>query len=324
MFVSDNEVRKRKLVVILLGGILLALLMAAMPAQSAVWQVVMGLTPTSAATAVVQVPTATATATASTTPTPTVTPTATATPTDTPTGLYGDATGGGEVDVADYAEVKAVILSAGSCNPGADATMDGCIDVSDYAQVKSLVLGAAIPNGMYVSGYDFSTGSGTAHVAAYKQVATMPADIFPNEAGWQPFNGGYYSDVEAIDADDFSMSANATGYNAVQCRFTVDGGINLSTVTDLGVTLAGSSENTSETLQFWAWNFDTSSWQQVDGDIPMSIGEDTYTKHTVCDCWGRVYESYINGSGYMYILFLLDTPNRDLNVDYVRAELTYP
>jgi hypothetical protein len=87
MPVSDNEVRKRKLVVIFLGVILLALLMAAMPAQRAVWQVVMGLTPTSEATAVVQVPTATATATtvptATSTPSPTPVP-ATATPTPVP------------------------------------------------------------------------------------------------------------------------------------------------------------------------------------------------------------------------------------------------
>jgi hypothetical protein len=95
MPVSDNEVRKRKLVVIFLGVILLALLLAAMPAQRAVWQVVMGLTPSPPATAVVQVPTATATATtvptATSTPSPTPVP-ATATPTPVPATATATAT----------------------------------------------------------------------------------------------------------------------------------------------------------------------------------------------------------------------------------------
>jgi beta propeller repeat protein len=262
------------------------------------------------------------------TPTPTATPTATmtatATATATSTALYGDATGEGDVDVADYARLKGVMLLSASCNPGADANMDGCIDIADYARLKALILAVLEAHGMYVSGYDFSSGAGTAHLARYKQVTTMPTDIFPNDTGWSSFTTTNYTEVEALDALNFSMPGSAAKYNAVQCRFTVSGGINLSTVTDLSVTLVGFSENTSETLQFWAWNFDTSNWQQVVGDIAMSNGECSYTQHTVCDCWGKVYDSYVNGSGLMYLMIILADSNRSLSIDYIQVVFVGP
>ena len=224
------------------------------------------------------------------------------------------------MDIADYARVKGVMLLASSCNPGADATEDGCVDISDYARLKALILGAMAPSDMFVAGYDFSTGAGTAHMAAYKQVKNMPAVRWVGDTGWANFSGGDYSDVEAIDASDFSMVANASGYNAVQCRFTVGGGIDLSTVTDLGINFTG----TSDVLEAWAWNFSAGVWSQVCADISVPAGEGSKGEHTACDCWGRVYESYVNGSGHVYILFIHDAVNDALDVDYVRMELTYP
>ena len=253
-------------------------------------------------------------------PTPTASPSPTATPTDILVGIYGDATGEGEVDISDYALVRAVMVNVGGCDPRADANMDGCIDIADYALIRAIMVSIAAPHDMFAAGHDFSTGAGTAHAAAYKQVATMPLDIFPNETGWQPFNGSDYTDVEAIDASDFSMVANASGYNAVQCRFTVGGGIDLSTVTDLGINFTG----TSDVLEAWAWNFSAGVWSQVCADISVPAGEGSKGEHTACDCWGGVYESYVNGSGQMYILFIHDAVNNDLDVDYVRVELTYP
>jgi hypothetical protein len=163
-------------------------------------------------------------------------------------------------------------------------------------------------------------------VAAYKQVAGMPTVRWVSDpTGWTNFSPGDYSDVEAWDDSDLNMGANATGYNAVQCRFTVDGGINPFAVTNLGVTLVGSSDIVGAPLQFWAWNFDIGSWRQVESSVPMNgSSESTYSVNSTCDCWGKTLDSYVDGSWHMYILFLLNTLDSDLNVDYVKAELAYP
>ena len=225
------------------------------------------------------------------------------------------------MDINDYAEVKAVMLGYTDCNPGADATRDGCVDISDYAEIRAIMLGIKSAAARYVAAYDFNTpGAGTSHLAAYKQVKNMPTVRWVSDIGWTNFSGGDYSDVEAIDASDFSMLANDSGYNAVQCRFTVDGGINLSTVTDVGIDFTG----TSGALEVWAWNFDAGSWSKVCADISVPSGEGNGSGHTACDCWGKVLDSYVDGSGHLYVLFIHDDMNDALDVDYVRVELTYP
>ena len=91
MFTTDDEVRKKKTIVLVISGIFVAVLVAMVPAQRTIERVVLGITPTSA-TAIVQAATETATpslvVTQETTLTPTPTslpPTATATVVPSPT-----------------------------------------------------------------------------------------------------------------------------------------------------------------------------------------------------------------------------------------------
>jgi hypothetical protein len=96
MFTTDDEVHKKKTIVLVISGIFVAVLVAMVPAHRTIERVVLGITPTSA-TAIVQAATETATPSlvvtqettqtpASLTPTPTsLPPTATATVVPSPT-----------------------------------------------------------------------------------------------------------------------------------------------------------------------------------------------------------------------------------------------
>ena len=126
------------------------------------------------------------------------------------------------MDVADYARVKGIILGTQIKASFSDATMDGNTDVADYARIKGVILGTQTPHDMYRAEYDYNTaGAGTVDRAASKQVTNMPTVIWPSDIGWTNFTTGDYDDVQAIDANQFSMLANATANNSVQCRFTV-------------------------------------------------------------------------------------------------------
>ena len=228
---------------------------------------------------------------------------------------FGDANADGDITLLDLGETRAIVLANIACIPGADATKDGCVDLLDLAQTRAIVLGTQSADDMHDDGHDFSSGAGTTHVAYYKQVAGMPSDIFPNQSGWQVFSGDDYSDIEAVDGANFSMAANATAYNAIQCRFTVNGSINTSAITDLSVTFNG----TSDVLEVWAWSFNANSWSQVSADVTASGAA-----HTVAGCWGRVLDNYIDGSSHMYVLFIHDALNKDMDADYVKVELIYP
>jgi hypothetical protein len=218
----------------------------------------------------------------------------------------------GDIDLLDLARTRAIVLGNIACIPGADSTMDGCVDLLDLGQTRAIVLGTQSADDMHQDEHDFSSGAGTTHVVRYKQVAGMPTDIFPNQSGWQAFADGDYTDIEAVDGANFSMAANATRYNAMQCRFTVNGSVNTSAITDLGVTFNG----TSDTLEVWAWDFNAGSWSRVSADVTASGAA-----HTVAGCWGRVLGDYIDVSSHMYVLYIHAAVNRDLDADYVSVEL---
>jgi len=137
------------------------------------------------------------------------------------------------------------------------------------------------------------------------------------------FSAGDYDDVEAIDANDFSMAANASANNSVQCRFTVFEQICAANLTHIEVNVTASSQNMSETLQYWAWDFNAIQWDQVDGSVTMSNGEDSY--YSVTD-WGPPnIDDYINnGNGYMYLMVMLADNNRSLKIDYINVAFVGP
>ena len=237
---------------------------------------------------------------------------------------YGDATTDGVVDISDHAEVLAIMQEAKPQLSAADATMDCVVDISDHADVLAVMQEAKTAHARWVADYDYNTGgAGSADLAAYKQVKNMPSVTWPADSGWTNFTAGDYSDVEAIDADDLSMAANASGKNVVQSRFTVFEHICAANLTHIEVNVTASSQNTSETLQYWAWDFNAIQWDQVDGSITMSNGEDSY--YSVTD-WGPPnIDDYINnGNGYMYLMVMLADNNRALSIDYIQVVFVGP
>jgi hypothetical protein len=265
---------------------------------------------------VVQLPTPTASAT----PTPTATPTSRYHKSTYP---YGDANMDGVVGLGDHADVKAMLLLTKDHNSAADIDMDGKIGLADHADVKAMLLLTKSPSDRYTASYDFNTsGAGTLDLAASKQVLSMPAVTWPADVGWTNFSAGDYNDVEAIDADDFSMAANVTAKNVVQCRFTVFEQICATNLTHIEVNVTASSQSMSEALQYWAWNFNSVQWDQVDDSMPMSNGEDSY--YRVTD-WGPPnIDDYINGNGHMYLMVMLADNNRALNIDYIQVVFVGP
>jgi len=236
---------------------------------------------------------------------------------------YGDANRDEAVDIDDFIYIRAMMLETIPKLSSSDATMDGDTDVSDYAEVWAMILGVKTPVDRYVAGYDFNTADvGTLDLAAYKQVKNMPSVAWPADSGWVNFSSGDYADVEAIDANDFSMAANASGYNAVQCRFTVSEHICAPELTHIEINVTASSQDRSETLQFHAWDFTSAQWNQVDGSITMSNGENSY--YRVTD-WGPPnIGGYMDEVGHMYLMVILMNKNRALNIDYIQMTLVGP
>ena len=230
-----------------------------------------------------------------------------------------------DIDMGDFSLIKQMVLGNAECNPCGDAAADGDVDAADFGRVKQIVLLNEVALTRYEEGYDFnSSAAGTDHIAKWQNIDSLPSDIFINETGWTDFTTVNYTQVEAIDTADFAVSGKPGNHSAVECRFKIGEHINVSTVSDLHVSLVGSSEDTGESLQFWAWNYNTSSWSQVGGDMTMSDGENTYARHSVCDAWGRAFDDYIDDDRYMYILYFVDTLDKDLNVDYCEIVLSYP
>ena len=230
------------------------------------------------------------------------------------------------VDVLDTVRVFNIVSGLQPPSSASDANMDGKTDVLDTVRVFNIVSGLQTAQPRYTASYDFNTSGAGAldrDVAAYKQVKNMPSVTWPADSGWTNFTAGDYSDVEAIDADDLSMAANASGKNVVQSRFTVFEHICAANLTHIEVNVTASSQNTSETLQYWAWDFSSAQWDQVDGSVTMSNGEASY--YRVTD-WGPPnIDDYINnGNGYMYLMVMLADNNRALSIDYIQVVFVGP
>ena len=227
------------------------------------------------------------------------------------------------VDVLDTVRVFNIVSGLQSPVSASDANMDGKTDVLDTVRVFNIVSGLQTAQPRYVASYDFNTsGAGTLDRAAYKQVKNMPTITWPADSGWTNFSAGDYNDVEAIDANDFSMAANATGKNSVQSRFTVFEQICAANLTHIEVNVTASSQNMSETLQYWAWNFNSVQWDQVGGSMTMSNGETSY--YRVTD-WGPPnIDDYMDGTGYMYLMVMLADNNRSLSIDYIQVVFVGP
>jgi hypothetical protein len=227
------------------------------------------------------------------------------------------------VDIGDHAEIKAMIVGIKPKSSYGDASMDGTVDISDHAEVKVIIVGVKTAHDRWVADYDYNTGgAGSVDLAAYKQVASMPTVRWVSDSGWANFSAGDYDDVEAIDANDFSMAANATAKNAVQSRFTVFEQICVTNLTHIEVNVTASSQNMGETLQYWAWNFSAVQWDQVDGSITMSNGEASYYRVTN---WGPPnIDDYIDGNGHMYLIVILADNNRALSIDYIQVVFVGP
>jgi len=255
-------------------------------------------------------------------PTPTPTPTATSRYSKSPYP-FGDATMDGTVDISDYAEVEAIILETKPKSSSSDATMDGDTDISDCAEIWAMVQGVKTPSDRYVASYDFNTGgAGTIDLAAYKQTANVPSVVWPADSGWTDFTAGDYTNVEAIDASYFSMSASASSYNTVQCRFTVFEHICAPSLTHIEINVTASSQYMSDTLQYWAWDFSSGQWDQVGGSITMSSGVSSY--YMVTD-WGPPnVDNYMDDNGHMYLMVILMDKNRALNIDYIQVTFVGP
>jgi hypothetical protein len=237
---------------------------------------------------------------------------------------YGDANLDLSVNVGDYALLKGVVLQTVAKSATTDATASGDSNVADYAAVKSIVLVVSSSKDMYLALYDFNTaGAGTDDLAASKQVAAVPAVRWVGDAGWTNFSGGDYTDVEAIDASDYNMGANATGYNAIQCRFDVDEIANASALTHLVIDLnASTTAATSPLVELYAWDFNTVSWTKV-GDANMNGA--TKEGYSAVSAWGPpLVDDYIDASGYVYIMVIVPTFSQALDVNYVQLALVEP
>jgi len=229
----------------------------------------------------------------------------------------------GVTDILDAIRILNIVANLQSPVSASDANADGSTDILDAIRVLNIVANLQTAQPRYIAGHDFNTsGAGTLDLAASKQVKDMPTLVWPADSGWANFSSGDYDDVEAIDADDFSMAANASGYNAVQCRFTVFEHDCAPDLTHIEVNVTASSQDMSETLQYWAWDFNSVRWDQVDGSIRMSGGKASYCRVTN---WGPPnIADYIDDSGHMYLMVILMNKNRALNIDYIQVTLVGP
>ena len=236
---------------------------------------------------------------------------------------YGDANRDGVVDINDFIDIRAIMLEEKPKLSCSDATLDGDTDVSDYAEVWAMVLEVKTSRDRYSASYDFNTGgTGFLDLGVYKQVGSVPVVRWMDDSDWTAFTSGDYSDVAAVDASDFSMTAEVGLTNALQFRFDVDEKANASALTHLELNATASSAGSTRTLEYYAWNYGLSQWDQIDKDIAMGAAEASC--HRASDWGPPSIDSYIDASGYVYIMVILNVPNEDLNIDYVQLLLSDP
>jgi len=280
-------------------------------------------------------PTATVSPTPSATPTvsptisptvsPTISPTVAPTPTPTP-NQYGDASDDGFVDSFDLVILQNMILEKSPVYAGADASADGYVDSFDLVIVQNIILEKTAAENMHIGGYDFSSGAGSDRWAKRNNIFTPPPALnttFDTDpTGWVEATSAQYTNISAQDGDVCTLAGLSGNYTTLQCKFTIAEGAYAGNITSIGVTFNGTSEMSGDLLQLWAWNFNTSAWQQLGTDI--SLGNTSNQAYIRWTAWGKVFADYIDASNYMYILYNHNTVSKYLNVDYVKLEIVSP
>jgi len=219
-----------------------------------------------------------------------------------------------------------MILEKSPVYAGADANADGYIDTFDLVIVQNIILEKTSAKVMDLCQYDFSTGAGPNWRAEWNNITAPPptlGDTFDTDpTGWVEATSGQYTDISAAEGTMWNISGSSGNYTALQCKFTVAEETDAGSVSSIGITFSGSSQSGGDLLQFWAWNFTSGTWENVDSDISLQgSGNPGYTTWTM---WGKVYADYIDASNYMYILYNHNTASKYLNVDYVKLELASP
>ncbi len=236
---------------------------------------------------------------------------------------YGDATTDAAVDVSDYAQLWAIVLGVQPVIPSADATVDGFVDILDFIQVRAIMLEAQSATARYEASYDFSTGAGVNRWAKSKAVADLPPalnDTFDTDpAGWVEATAEQYGAIAEQHTTIWTVSGSS--YASMQCKFTVDEVSVVSNITSIGVTFNGSSASSGDILTIWVWNCSATEWCQIGSGITLSTSNVSYTEYTD---WGTVYYDYIDAGGQVYLLFSNSASTHDLNINYVKLELSTP
>jgi hypothetical protein len=256
---------------------------------------------------------------------PTVSPTPTPSPTATPR-QYGDADGDYDIDSADFSEVRNMIMGQSDLNPGGDADADGDVDAADFSEVRNLLLEQSEAMDMHWGEYDFSSGADSDKWAKRNSLTAPPpvlSDTFDTDpTGWINATSNDYTNISSENGVVWTIAGVSGNYTALQCKFTVSEGAYAGNITSIGVTFNGTSEQGGDLLQLWVWNFSSGSWRQIDSDI--SLGNASNQGYTRWTGWGKVFDDYIDVSNHMYILYSHNTSDRNLNIDYVKLEITAP
>ena len=219
-----------------------------------------------------------------------------------------------------------MILEKSPVYAGADASADGYVDSFDLVIVQNIILEKTAAENMHIGEYDFSSEAGSDRWAKWDNVAAPPPALnttFDTDpAGWVNATSSDYTNISAQDGDVWTIAGVSGNYTALQCKFNVAEGAYASNITSIGVTFNGSSQDSDDLLQLWAWNFNTSAWQQLGTDI--SLGNTSNQAYIRWTAWGKVFADYIDASNYMYILYNHNTVSKYLNVDYVKLEIVSP
>jgi hypothetical protein len=219
-----------------------------------------------------------------------------------------------------------MILEKSPAYPGGDANADGYTDSFDLAIVQNIILEKTTAKDMHTGEYDFSSGAGSNRWAEWNNITAPPPALnttFDTDpTGWVEATSGQYTDISTAEGSVWNISGTSGNYTALQCKFNVAEGAYAGSITSIGVTFNGSSQDSGDLLQLWVWNFTSGSWRQLGSDI--SLGNTSNQAYIKWTAWGKVYADYIDASNYMYILYAHNTPSKYLNVDYVKLEVISP
>jgi len=194
--------------------------------------------------------------------------------------------------------IRNMILVKSPVYPGGDANADGMIDSFDLGVVRNIILVKTTARDMHVGEYDFSSGAGSDKWAKRNNVTAPPPALnttFDTDpTGWTEATSEQYTNISAGDGDVWTIAGVSGNYTALQCKFTVAEGAYASSITSIGVTFNGCSQDNGDLLQFWVWNFTSSSWRQLYSDI--SLGNTSNQAYIKWTAWGKVFDDYIDAS----------------------------